>query len=111
MEQSEFQAIWRQSVGQTQSGQLPSVSLHQGSGQQSETELAGIAKQRYYTAGKQAHLIVNTARQAELDLVRLEWSERLYVRGIELTAQHINSLYVWADGCAQTSHPKAQAHI
>jgi len=112
MEQAEFMQIWRQSVGPVEQRQLPLVRIHEDNWQNTELELtAGIEKRRGETAGRQAALFEDTARQAELDLARMGWGEWVYVRGIAVSAQHINALYVWADECSQSCHPKAQQHI
>jgi hypothetical protein len=112
MERAEFLQIWRQTVGSPQQRQLPIVSLYEDSYQTTEPELtAGIEKRRRETTGRQAALIGDTAQQAKLDLARLGYAERLYIQGIAVSAQHINALYVWADECSVSCHPKAQPHI
>ena len=112
MEQVEFLNIWRQSVGSIEQRQVPLARMSETAWLNAEPELAaGIEKRRRETAGRQAVFVQDTARQAELDLARLGWAEWLYVRGMAVSAQHINTLCVWADECSQVCHPKAQAHI
>jgi len=109
MAQVEFVARWNRTTGH---GQMPLAQVHDDNWLKPEPELAThIEKQRVRTAGRQAIFLEDTRRQAELDLARLGCAEWLLTRGVEVSAHHVNSLYVWADECSEFCHPKAIPHI
>jgi hypothetical protein len=111
MEQVDFLAIWRQTQAYGQV-KTPLVRVNEAGGQKQDANLAfQIGLRKGQTAWRQAGLLENTARQAELDLARFEWGEWLLVRGIEASAQHIHALHVWADECSTFCHPKAVPYI